>query len=61
VRSYEYITRRIMVSADMEPNKNYYIKFKSVLDDEKKEFFMDYIEYVAKEVYDNPEESEDIW
>ena len=61
VRSYEYITRRIMVSADMEPNKNYFIKFKSVLDDEKKEFFMDYIEYVAKEVYDNPEESEDIW
>lgn len=61
VRSYEYITRRIMISADMEPNKSYYIKFKSVLDDEKKEFFMDYIEYVAKEVYDNPEESEDIW
>lgn len=61
VRSYEYITRRIMVSADMVPNQNYYIRFKSVLDAENKEFFMDYIEYVAKEVYDNPEESEDIW
>ena len=61
VRSYEYITRRIMISADMKPDKNYYIKFKSVLEDDKKEFFMDYIEYVAKEVYDNPVESEDIW
>ncbi|MCR5181251.1 MAG: fasciclin domain-containing protein [Bacteroidaceae bacterium] len=61
VRSYEYITRRIMISEDMEPNKNYYIRFKSVLDSENKEFFMDYIEYVAKEVYDNPIESEDIW
>lgn len=61
VRSYEYITRRIMISADMVPNQNYYIRFKSVLDAENKEFFMDYIEYVAKEVYDNPEESEDIW
>lgn len=61
VRDYHYITRRVMVSTDLEPNKNYYIRFKSVLDDEKKEFFMDYFEYVAKEVYDNPEVSEDIW
>ena len=61
VRSYHYITRRVMVSQDLEPNKNYYIRFKSVLDEEKKEFFMDYFEYVAKEVYDNPLESEDIW
>ena len=61
VRASEFITRRIIVSEDMEPNKDYYIKFKSVLDDELKEFFMDYIEYCAKEVYDNPEESEDIW
>ena len=61
VRSYEYITRRIILNEKMEPNKNYYIKFKSVLDAESKEFFMDYIEYVAKEVYDNPNESEDIW
>ena len=61
VRSYEYITRRIMISADMIPDQNYYIRFKSVLDADNKEFYMDYIEYVAKEVYDNPEESEDIW
>ena len=61
VRNREYCTRRILVSEDMEPNTNYYIKFKSVLDDEKKEFFMDFIEYCAKEVYENPEEREDIW
>ena len=45
----------------MEPDQNYYIKFKSVLESQTKEFFMDYIEYVAKEVFDNPEEAEDIW
>ena len=61
VRASHFITRRVMVSADLQPFKNYYIRFKSVLDDEKKEFFMDYFEYVAKEVYDNPNESEDIW
>ena len=54
-------TRRIMVSAHMDPDKTYYLKFKSVLDDELKQFFIDYIEYCAKEVYDNPVESEDIW
>ena len=32
-----------------------------LLDEQNKEFFMDYFEYVAKEVYDNPEEPEDIW
>jgi hypothetical protein len=26
-----------------------------------KEFYMDYMEYCAKEVYDNPETPEDIW
>ena len=61
VRDYETISRRIMVSEDMEPDQDYYIKFKSVLESDKKEFFMDYIEYVAKEVFDNPEEAEDIW
>lgn len=61
VRHAEFTTRRVMVSQHLEANKNYYIRFKSVLKDKKKEFFMDYFEYVAKEVYDNPNESEDIW
>ena len=55
------VNRRIIVSADMDPDKTYYIKFKSVLDDVEKEHILDYMEYCAKEVYDNPEESEDIW
>ena len=53
--------RRIMVSEDMDPEKTYYLKFKSVLDSDTKQFYMDYFEYCAKEVYDNPEEGEDIW
>lgn len=60
-RQLSNVLRRIIVSADMDPDKTYYIKFKSVLDDKEKEHIMDYMEYCAKEVYDNPEESEDIW
>lgn len=53
--------RRIFVRQTMDPDKTYYIKLKSVLDRDDKEFYMDFIEYCAKEVYDNPEEPEDIW
>jgi len=53
--------RRIIVREYMYPGKTYYLKFKSVLDDEKKEFYMDYLEFCAKEVYDNPATPEDIW
>ena len=45
----------------MDPNKTYYIKLKSVLESNRKEFYMDFLEYCAKEVYDNPEVPEDIW
>ena len=61
VRTYHYMSRRILISTYLQPYQNYYIRFKSVLDEEAKEFYMDYFEYVPKEVYDNPEESEDIW
>ncbi len=57
----EHVTRRIMVSADLDPDKTYYIRFKSVLNDTQAQFFMDYLEFVSKEVYDNPVEPEDIW
>ncbi len=60
-RASQYTTRRIIVRQDMDPNTSYYLKFKSVLEDETKEFFMDYIELCPKEVYDNPETPEDIW
>ena len=53
--------RHIFVRQTLDPNETYYIKLKSVLDAEKKEFYMDFIEYCAKEIYDNPEKPEDIW
>lgn len=57
----EWVTRRIMVSADMDPDKTYYIRFKNVLNDEQLQFFTDYLEFVSKDVYDNPVEPEDYW
>jgi hypothetical protein len=53
--------RRIMLRQTMDPNETYYVKFKTVLDNPTHYFYMDYLEYVAKEVYDNPAEPEDIW
>ena len=34
---------------------------KSVIDDDHREFYMDYLEFCPKEVYDNPEIPEDTW
>jgi hypothetical protein len=31
------------------------------LDDPKREYYVDYLEFCPKEVYDNPETPEDIW
>ena len=45
----------------MDPDKTYYIRFKSVLDSDRKELYMDYLEFVSKEIFDNPEKPEDIW
>ena len=56
-----HIIRHIIVRQTMDPDETYYLKIKSVLDSDKKEFYMDYLELVAKEIYDNPEEPEDIW
>ena len=53
--------RYIIVRQTMDPDKTYYMKVKSVLDSEDKEFYMDYLEYCPKEVYDNPETPEDVW
>jgi uncharacterized surface protein with fasciclin (FAS1) repeats len=54
-------SRRIIWRGTMDPNLTYYVRFKSVLDSDKKELYMDYIELCPKEVYDNPEEPEDLW
>ncbi|MBQ7461052.1 MAG: fasciclin domain-containing protein [Bacteroidaceae bacterium] len=53
--------RYIIVRQTLDPDKTYYMKVKSVLDSEEKEFYMDYMEFCPKEVYDNPEKPEDIW
>ena len=53
--------RYIIIRQTMDPDKTYYMRVKSVLDSEQKEFYMDYMEYCPKEVYDNPERPEDIW
>ena len=53
--------RYIIIRQTMDPDKTYYMKLKSVLDSEDKEFYMDYMEYCPKGVYDNPERPEDIW
>lgn len=53
--------RYIIVRQTMDPDKTYYMRVKSVLDSEEKEFYMDYMEYCPKEVYDNPETPEDKW
>ncbi len=55
------IIRRIILRETMDPDKTYYLRFKTVLDDPSREFYVDYLEYCPKEVYDNPETPEDIW
>lgn len=53
--------RRILLRTTLDPKETYYLKVKSVLDSDRKEFYMDYLEYCPKEIYDNPNEQEDIW
>ena len=53
--------RHILVRQTLDPDKTYYLRLKSVLDSNKKEMYMDYLELCAKEIYDNPIEPEDIW
>ena len=54
-------TRRIVVREPMSPDVVYYMRFKTVQDSRKKQLFVDYLEWCPKEVYDNPENPEDIW
>ena len=61
MRASNVCIRRIIIRETMDPDVTYYIKFKTVMDDPTRFFYMDYLEYCAKEVYDNPETPEDIW
>ena len=60
-RKRDRILRRIIVTSTMDPNETYYLRFKSVLKDQDLQFYMDFIEFCPKEIYDNPMEPEDIW
>ena len=53
--------RRILGRQTMNPNKTYYLRFKSLLDSDQIQFYMDYFELCPESVYDNPNEPEDIW
>ena len=53
--------RHILVRQLLDPDETYYLRLKSVLDSDKKEMYMDYLEWCAKEVYDNPMRPEDVW
>ena len=60
-RNSQYSTRRILFRQTMDPDEVYYIRFRSVMDDPTRYFYIDFFEYCAKEVYDNPQTPEDIW
>jgi len=60
-RTMSGFTRRILLRQYMEPEKDYYIRFRSCIDDPERYILLDYFEYCSKEVYDNPNEPEDIW
>ena len=51
---------QIISRRQMSPDETYYLTFKNVMD-APKELYLDYFEFCAKEVYDNPETPEDIW
>ena len=53
--------RRIIYRGNMDPDKEYYIRIKSVLDDKNKQLFIDYMELVPRSIYDNPTTPEDAW
>lgn len=58
--SYFTCMRQIISRRHMTPDETYYLTFKNVMD-APKELYLDYFEFCAKEVYDNPETPEDIW
>ena len=53
--------RRIITRQYLEPGKTYYLRMKSVIDSPTRCLHLDYFEICPKEIYDNPEKSEDIW
>ena len=52
--------RRIILTTQMEPEKTYYLRMKSVLDDTSRQLYIDFFELVPKSVY-NGVYAEDKW
>ena len=53
--------RTIVATTTITPDKDYYLKMKSVIDSEERQGVIDFFELCPKEIYDNPNEPEDIW
>lgn len=60
-RDSENTLRRIVWRGQLKAGETYYLKIKNVLEDYSKQFYLDYIEWCPKSVYDNPNEPEDTW
>lgn len=61
IREMDLRIRQILFTKQLERDKTYYIRFKSVLEREDSEFFFDCLEMVPSNIYNNPEKKEDIW
>src|SRR5574344_1023247 len=61
LRSVSSTMRRIVYKGFLEPNKTYYLRLKSVLENPIAYLYANFIELVPKNVYDNPQNPEDIW
>ena len=59
-REYQNCLRKIIYTGQLDADKTYYIRFKSVLSGTSYEFFYDYLELVPKFVYSG-DEAEDKW
>lgn len=53
--------RRIIYRGNMNPDKTYQIRIKSVLENKDTQLYIDYFEIVPKNIYDNPSIPEDQW
>lgn len=60
-RSRDGSLRRIIWSGYVTPSTTLYLRVRNCMDDTSKQFYMDFIEWCSKDVYDNPEQPEDIW
>lgn len=60
-RDNETTLRRIIWRGEAKADETLYLRVRSMLDDESREFYMDYLEWCPATVYDNPDKPEDIW